>query len=1474
MAVNTVKLVVVDGNVIKETVDLRSSKKGSPTKVKALKGGKFILAESDTGFAPENVTTHRVGHDLHISLEGTGYDDAELVIEGYYDNDGTLIGLGEDGNYYQYVPTDAESDHFVAALADGATSPQVLGAERLTGLGAFVAGPAFSLLGLGLAALGALGIIGAAVAIGRGDDGSIGGGHDGGQNPGDGHLRPSIGEATDNVGDKTGALHSGDVTDDTAPVFTGTGKPGEQINIIDNGKIIGSTIVGDDGSWTFKPTTPLPDGNHTIIVQPADGGDPSDGFDLIVDTTAPDKVVIDGVDDDFGERMGPVANHGFTDDNTPTLHGHAEAGSTVTIYGNDQMLGTAVADADGNWRFTPTELPDGSYNFTARATDAAGNIGLPSDPYEVIIDTVAPGKPGLGDEGNSNIGDILDDYGPIKGSIDNPGLTDDDTPTLIGKGEPGDTVTIIDNGEVIGTAPVDKDGNWNFTPDPLGDGKHDFTIIVTDPAGNASDESDPWTVVIDTEKPDKPVITSVIDDQGDVTGPINPNGTTDDAQPEIKGTAEADSTVIIKDNGVVIGSTTADKDGNWSFTPTLPLLNGGHELTVEAMDPAGNISDPSDPFNFDLLTGGVPTAPAITGVLDDQGDITGNVAPNGITDDRQPEIHGTAQIGSTVSVYLDGTLLGTAPVNAQGQWSFQVTTDLPDGLHNFTAKATSAAGNVSAETGDYPITVDGTAPGAIVDPTLTDDIGAVTGPINTGDTTDDANPTFTGKGEPGSTVIIKDNGAVIGTAPVDSNGDWTFTPATPLQDGDHSFIAEPVDQAGNHGPETAPIDFTVDTSGVVISITSVVDNFGAVTGPISLNGVTDDTTPTLNGKATKGAIVTVYDTDGHVLGTTTASANTGLWSFTPTSELGEGAHHLTATATTDAAGESAPVAFDLTIDTTAPAAPSITDVHDDVGTIQGTVADNGFTDDTTPTLTGKGEAGSTVSIRDNGNVIGMALVDSNGDWSFTPGTDLNKGSHAFTVVATDPAGNVSAESAPWTVTVDFTAPDQPVIGDILDDFGPVTGSIDNPGLTDDDTPTLVGKGEPGDTVTIIKDGEVIGTAPVDSNGDWTFTPDPLDDGKHDFTIIVTDPAGNASDESDPWTVTIDTEKPDKPVITSVIDDQGDVTGPINPNGVTDDAQPDITGTAEANSIVIIKDNDQIIGSAQVDENGNWSFTPTLPLDIGGHALTVEAMDPAGNISDPSDPFNFDLLTGGVPPAPAITGVLDDQGDITGNVSPNGITDDRQPEIHGTAQSGSIVSVYSDGTLLGTAPVNAQGQWSFQVTTDLPDGLHNFTAKATSGAGNVSPETGDYPITVDGTAPGAIVNPTLTDDIGAVTGPINTGDTTDDANPTFTGKGEPGSTVIIKDNGVEIGTAPVDSNGDWTFTPATPLEEGDHSFTATPVDQAGNHGPETTPIDFTVDTSGVVISITSVVDDFGTVTGPISLNGVTDDTTPTLNGKAT
>ncbi|MDN7528407.1 Ig-like domain-containing protein, partial [Burkholderia orbicola] len=211
---------------------------------------------------------------------------------------------------------------------------------------------------------------------------------------------------------------------------------------------------------------------------------------------------------------------------------------------------------------------------------------------------------------------------------------------------------------------------------------------------------------------------------------------------------------------------------------------------------------------------------------------------------------------------------------------------------------------------------------------------------------------------------------------------------------------------------------------------------------------------------------------------------------------------------------------------------------------------------------------------DGDKAIGSTVADRSGNWAFTPGVPLADGEHAFTVTARDAAGNESEASDAYAVKVDTSGPGTVTITDAVDDRAPQTGSVSNGGYTNDTHPTLHGTAKPGSIVTIRDNGKLIGSVTTDSSGKWTFTPDQghaLTEGQHSMTAQSKDVSGAQSAPSQPYELNIDTTPPVKPSIEEVIDNAGDVTGPLHPHDTTDDAQPTLKGTAEQNSIVIIYD---------------------------------------------------------------------------------------------------------------------------------------------------------------------------------------------------------------------------------------------------------------------------------------------------------------
>ncbi|MEP8568065.1 Ig-like domain-containing protein [Enterobacter cloacae] len=1284
---------------------------------------------------------------------------------------------------------------------------------------------------------------------------------------------PTLDTVYDDVAPHADYLQKGDVTNDTTPTLSGSsGVAGGTISIYDNGRLIGTTTVGSNGSWSFTPDTALADGSHSFTATVTDGvgrtSEPTGGFGIVIDTKAPDAASDLLVTDNVGAYQGPVVSGDTTDDNTPTLSGRAEPGSTVNIIDNGQVIGSTKVNPDGTWSFTPDQaLSNGEHDLTTTVTDPSGNTG-PEGSHVVITVDVVPGK--------VEITAVTDDAGSVTGSLSQNAVTDDTRPQISGTAKAGSTVTIMDGSNVLGTTTAGADGTWSFTPSvDLGRGDHTFTATAKDPMGNESASSS-WTVTIDTDAPVKPTIDAALDDVGSVQGNLANGGTTDDPTPTLSGKAEAGSTVKIYDQNGLLGEVTAKADGTWSFSPVAKLPEGEHRFHVTATDRAGNTSADSDDFVLTLdYTAPDASKLAITEVYDDV-KTAGVVASGGETDDNRPLIKGTgAEPGNTITVYNGDKVIGTATVQADGTWSLEPTTPLPDGRYTLTAKETDGVGNVSGPSGEYIINVATVPPQAPTLDTVYDDVAPHADYLQKGDVTNDTTPTLSGSsGVAGGTISIYDNGRLIGTATVGSNGSWSFTPDTALADGSHSFTATVTDGVGRTSEPTGGFGIVIDTKAPdAASDLLVTDNVGAYQGPVVSGDTTDDNTPTLSGRAEPGSTVNIID-NGQVIGSTKVNPD-GTWSYTPDQPLANGAHDLTTTVT-DPSGNTGPEGSHvvITVDVV-PGKVEITGVTDDAGSVTGSLSRNAVTDDTRPQISGTAKAGSTVTIMDGSNVLGTTTAGADGTWSFTPSVDLGRGEHTFTATAKDPMGNESASSS-WTVTIDTDAPVKPTIDAALDDVGTVQGALSNGSSTDDPTPTLSGKAEAGSTVKIYDQNGLLGEVTAKADGTWSFSPvAKLPEGEHRFHVTATDKAGNTSSASDDFVLTLDYTAPDasKLAITEVYDDVN-TAGVIASGEETDDNRPLIKGTgAEAGNTITVYSGDKVIGTATVQADGTWSLEPTTPLPDGRYTLTAKETDGVGNVSGPSGEYIINVAT--VPPqAPTLDTVYDDVAPHADYLQKGDVTNDTTPTLSGSSGvAGGTISIYDNGRLIGTTTVGSNGSWSFTPDTALADGSHSFTATVTDGVGRTSEPTGGFGIVIDTKAPDAASDLLVTDNVGAYQGPVVSGDTTDDNTPTLSGRAEPGSTVNIIDNGQVIGSTKVNPDGTWSYTPDQPLANGAHDLTTTVTDPSGNTGPEGSHVVITVDVVPGKVEITGVTDDAGSVTGSLSRNAVTDDTRPQISGTA-
>jgi len=1191
--------------------------------------------------------------------------------------------------------------------------------------------------------------------------------------------------------------------------LTGTAEAGSTVIVSNGGTEIGRGVADGDGNYSIALSpAQLTPGTLTVIAVDAAGNDsPAASFEVTETIELPDVPVITTIVDDAGAVTGNV-NGATSDDTTPTLNGTAAPGSTVNIYldGGTTPIATVTADATtGAWSYiVAEELSEGAHSFTATAT-VDGQTSGQSPAATVTIDTTAPTAPA--------IGAVTDDVGPGTGPLTDGQTTNDASPTLTGRGTVGDTITIYDNGTAIGEVVVGRTGTWSFTPaDALDDGSHALTITATDPAGNVSDESAAFTVVVDTGTV-TPVITGADDNVGTVIGNIATGGVTNDTTPTLSGTAEANSIVTIREGNTVLGTVVAGATGAWTFTPAA-LAEGSHSFTVTATDPQGNVSTDSNTYTVVVDTT-APTVPAIVTVNDNVEGSTGNLTNGQLTNDGTPTLSGTGEEGSTVRI-LDGTtLLGTALVGPGGTWTFTPEPALGDGLHSLRVNAIDPAGNVSANSPVFNITVDSTLPPAPTLTTVVDDVGPVTGTLTSGATTNDGQPTLNGTGEVGSTIRIFDNNVQIGTAVVNAAGTWTFTPATALGEGAHQLSLSAVDAAGNVSATTTLFDLTVDTlAPTAPAISSVTDDRTPDTGVLTSGESTNDALPTLAGTAEAGATVRILD-NGVQIGVTTADRD-GAWSFTPGNELANGSHTLTTTATDAAGNVSAPSAgFVVVVDTIAPQAPIITQAVDDQGSITGPVGSGQVTNDTLPVLNGTSEPNAIVRIYEGQTLVAETVAGADGSWTANLSTPLTQGNHVFTATATDAAGNLSGDSATFTLNVDTTPPPTPVLVSVTDDVPAGTGALTSGQVTNDTQPTLTGTAEPGSTVRIYDGTALIGTV-VATNGSWSYTPTAaLADGTHTLTVTASDAAGNTSAATGEFTLVVDATAPAAPVISSVVDDVGSITGPVTSATPTNDNRPTLNGTAEAGATVRIYDGTTLVGEAVADASGNWSLPQTsVALADGQHNFTVTATDAAGNTSaaSPITSIVVDTVAPGVPSSLAVVN--------------NGT------RVTGLAEAGSTVTITSaDGTVLGTATASGNGTFAVTIAPAQTNG-ESLLAFATDRAGNAGTTAGvTAPFT---TLPNAPVITTVTDDTAPGTGTLANGQATNDSTPTLAGTAQPNSVVTIYDNGVAIGTAAANASGAWTFTPTTALGEGSHAFTAAASNATGT-GPASASTSVIVDT---------------------------------------
>ncbi|EAT7272212.1 Ig-like domain repeat protein [Salmonella enterica] len=1243
----------------------------------------------------------------------------------------------------------------------------------------------------------------------------------------------------------TGNSNSDNLTNKQNPKFEGTAEPNAKlvITIVDDKsgrEVLKQTItVGADGNWSVTPNI-LPDGMYTINVVATDvaGNTAQTQERFTIDTVTIDPTIrlSDPSIDDQHEATSL----------RPEFKGFAEAFSTIMIQWDGKVVGSANANANGEWSWTPPSvLAPGSYVVSIVAKDKAGNESSQVDfPVVIPVIDVTPPTIKLSEESDSG---ALGDF-----------TTNNKTPTLIGSTLPNTIVSIYVDGVKVGEATADTAGRYTFQLSEMKDGHYVVQVGIVNPRDNSELRSTAVDVTIDTE---------VAELVWNISG-MHEGGYINTVTPEIGGTSEPNSKITIFVNGVEKAIAYTTGAGHWGVV--LPALgnDGNYELTFKVEDVAGNIRE-FGPQNVILDTVISP----LTVVLREADD-SGKVG-DWITNKSHVTIDGTAEAGSTLTIRNpQGVVIATLVVGNDGRWSAEL--DLREGSNAFVVVSEDKAGNSQQK----EILIEHDTQIEISDISLSRD-------TNSGDKydliTNNKSPVLVAMTDPGATVQVYINGVLQGTVEASSSGNISYTMPANSADGEYQVQFVATDTAGNR-VESAITTVTIDSQIAVFDIDE--DSLPALSNNRALS---------VSGVGEAGSQVSIF-VDGKLVNVVMVEAD-GTWRA-PILLQDDGTFNIHFSIT-DVAGNTE-VSKDYSVDV---------DSSTDFPTLNLEDASNSgslddlITNHNKPVLVGTAEAGATIHIYVDEKIVANVLVLEDGTWSYQFDNALKDGEYSIRVVAEDPAGN-TAESPRLLVTIDTsTFIDNPAMV-----AGSDNGIFSNDSITSQTRPTFSIFGEMNQSVQIFIDGVLVDTITVTDRNQVYRPESPLGDGSHSIYYVITDKAGNTA-TSKTLNFTIDTFNT-TPVAIDSIGGQtlAEMTGSDGKIYITDTTRNLLfSGSAEPNSKIEIIINGLNVGEVWVNEKGHWQM-PVNPLYFteGQLDITVKSTDRAGNVNQEKYSIWVDthiqvftselddnksssktdwwsnsstitmrgmgeigatvsLIVAGVTLATAVV-AANGQWELSTDQLPEGKYDitlsiednagNRKEEVHeifidrtppnapvvtysdivndliimqGTAEAKSqlIITDSNGNTYTLTVPDN--GKWSMAIPYPSEG---KFTITSVDAIGNRSD---DVPLDIMKEVPVISLSPDS--DSGTVGDNI-----TRDKQPTFIiGNLESDVVVVQVDINGTVYNAEKNADGVWFFTPGTPLADGSYTISVIASDAAGNQ-KNSLPITVTIDSTLTVPEI--------------------------------
>ncbi|EAX9486421.1 Ig-like domain repeat protein [Salmonella enterica subsp. enterica serovar Isangi] len=1142
------------------------------------------------------------------------------------------------------------------------------------------------------------------------------------------------------------------------------------VKVTYNGKTHEEAAVFTNGQWRFTPSASWADGSYQLAVVVEDlAGNVKESapFEVRIDTTTTINNIVllndTGVQND---QLTNVAKPSFRIDVPGDV-----VQVRVTLDGGANW-NVIRKNADGQWIFdSPNTLVDGTYTLRVEATDEAGNIANKDLVFN--IDT------------NIQVPTIALDAGQDTGANTADNITNISRPTFtIGNVDPDviKVVVTIDGHDYNATK---VGAGWQFTPgNAIPDGSYNITVTVEDKAGNTA-TSKPLPVVIDTTAEIESV--TLVTDSGD--SDVDNITKVDKPQFSIV-TADDITHVRVKiDNAANWIELTKGGDGRWIFNVGSALPDGQHTLLVDVTDIAGNVAQETLQFTIDT------TLREPTIVLDPTHD-TGDDTNDNLTRINKPVfiIGNVDNDVSHIVVHLDGR--DYTIENTGGNLTFTPDQPLSDGQHAISVTVTDIAGNTKTSA-ELKIEIDTQV--QIDSVTLTTDSG-----VNDHDNVTNATrPSFEiATPDDVTSVLVSFDG--VNWTPVSKNaaGQWQFTAGSALSDGHYTLHVQATDRAGNTANST--LGFTVDTQIDGLSVVMLDD-----AGKDSTDGITNITSPRFEISAREPLQSVTVILNGKSSTLTQGAGN--KWLFTPDTPLVDGTYKIEIVAE-DIAGNKISKEVSFTIDTVV-SDPRI-DLLDADDT--GESAVDNITSVTKPRFViGNVPADiDTVVIRING-VSYPVTANGNNLWEFQVPVALNDGVYEAVVVFRDIAGNTSETKLPFTIdtTTSVSVRMEPASD---------TGSSNSDNLTNKQNPKFEGTAEPNAklVITIVDDKsgrEVLKqTITVGADGNWSVTPNILPDGMYTINVVATDVAGNTAQTQERFTIDTVTIDPTIRLSDPSIDDQYEATS----------LRPEFKGLAEAFSTIMIQWDGKVVGSANANANGEWSWTPPSVLAPGSYVVSIVAKDKAGNESSQVDfPVVIPVIDV-TPPTIKLSEESDSGalGDFT--------TNNKTPTLIGNTLPNAIVSIYVDGVKVGEATADTAGRYTFQLS-EMKDGHYvvqvgivnprdNSELRSTAVDVTIDTEVAELVWNISGMHEGGYIN-TVTPEIG--------------------GTSEPNSKITIFVNGVEKAIAYTTGAGHWGVVLPALGNDGNYELTFKVEDVAGNireFGPQNVILDTVISPLTVVL----------------------------------